>query len=109
LDGDEPEFPEEDGPVFAVGGCALVDAVWATVGEDSLGDVLGVLLPVLDDAVPGLDGQVTADALIAALPPSIAASSPVTPKCWSASTTTTATPCGTSSSPGPFRPQTSFR
>jgi hypothetical protein len=62
----EPEFPEDDGPVFAVGGCALVDAVWAAVGEDPLGDVLGVLLPVLEDAVPGLDGQVTADALIAA-------------------------------------------
>ena len=30
-DKDEPEFPEEDGPVFAVGGCALVDAAgWLT-------------------------------------------------------------------------------
>jgi hypothetical protein len=65
-DEDEPEFPEEDGPVFAVGGCALVDAAWAAVGEDPLRDVLGVLVPVLDDAVPGLDGQVTADALIGA-------------------------------------------
>jgi hypothetical protein len=65
-DEDEPEFPEDDGPVFAVGGCALVDAAWAAVGEDPLLDVLGVLVPVVDDAVPGLDGQVTADALIAA-------------------------------------------
>ncbi len=65
-DEDVPEFPEDDGPVFAVGGCALLDAVWAAVGEDPLGDVRGVLLPVLEDAVPGLDGQVTADALIAA-------------------------------------------
>jgi hypothetical protein len=65
-DEDEPEFPEEDGPVFAVGGCVLVDAAWATVGDDPLPDVLGVLVPVLGDAVPGLDGQVTADALIAA-------------------------------------------
>lgn len=65
-DEDEPEFPEDDGPVFAVGGCALVDAVWAVVGEDPLRDVRGVLVPVLDDAVPGLDGQVTADALIGA-------------------------------------------
>jgi hypothetical protein len=65
-DEDEPEFPEDDGPVFAVGGCALVDAVWAAVGEDPLGDVLGVLVPVLDDAVPGVDGQVIADALIGA-------------------------------------------
>jgi hypothetical protein len=65
-DEDEPEFPEDDGPVFAIGGCALVDAFWAVVGEDPLGDVLGVLLPALKDAVPGLDGQVVADALIAA-------------------------------------------
>jgi hypothetical protein len=65
-DEDEPEFPEEDGPVFAVGGCALVDAVWAAVGEDPLADVLGALRPVLADAVPGVDAQVTADALIAA-------------------------------------------
>lgn len=65
-DDDEPEFPELDGPVFLLGACALVDAVWAAVGEDPLGDVLGVLLPVLDDAVPGLDGQVVADALIGA-------------------------------------------
>lgn len=65
-DEDVPEFPEEDGPVFAVGGCALVDAVWASVGEDPLRDVLGVLVPVLEDAVPALDGQVIADALIGA-------------------------------------------
>jgi len=65
-DEDEPEFPEDGGPVFAVGGCALVEAVWAAAGEDPLGDVLGVLVPALGDAVPGLDGQVTADALIAA-------------------------------------------
>ena len=65
-DEDEPEFPEDDGPVFAVGGCALVDTAWAAVGEDPLGDVLGVLVPVLEDAVPHLDGQVTADALIGA-------------------------------------------
>jgi hypothetical protein len=62
----EPEFPEDDGPVFQLGGCALVDAVWAAVGLDSLSDVLGVLLPVLEEAVPGLDARVTADALIGA-------------------------------------------
>ena len=45
-------------------GCAI--AAWAAVGEDTLVDVLGVLVPVLDHAVPGLDGQVTADALIGA-------------------------------------------
>jgi hypothetical protein len=65
-DEDEPEFPEQDGPVFLFGTCALVDAVWAAVGEDPLSDVLGVLLPVLDAAVPGVDSQVAADALIGA-------------------------------------------
>jgi hypothetical protein len=65
-DEDEPEFPELDGPVFLLGTCVLVDAVWAAVGDDSLTDVLGVLLPVLDAAVPGVDSQVAADALIGA-------------------------------------------
>ena len=65
-DDDEPEFPEEDGPVFQLGGRALVDAVWAAVGLDSLSDVFGVLLPVLGDAVPGLDAQVAANALLGA-------------------------------------------
>jgi hypothetical protein len=63
-DEDEPEFPELDGPVFVLGTCALVDAVWAAVGEDPLTDVLGVLLPVLAAAVPGLDSQLVANALI---------------------------------------------
>ena len=63
-DEDEPEFPQLDGPVFLLGTCVLVDAVWAAVGEDPLNDVLGVLLPMLNDAVPGLDSQVAADALI---------------------------------------------
>jgi hypothetical protein len=63
---DEPEFPEQDGPVFLLGACVLVDAVWAALGLDPLNDVLDVLLPVLDDAIPGLDGQVAADALIGA-------------------------------------------
>ena len=65
-DDGEPEFPEEDGPVFLLGGCALVDATWAAVGLDSISEVLGVLLPVLADAVPGLDAHVAADALIGA-------------------------------------------
>jgi hypothetical protein len=52
--------------VFLLGGCALVDALWAVVGEDPLSEILSVLLPVLDRAVPGLDGQVVADALIGA-------------------------------------------
>jgi hypothetical protein len=65
-DDDEPEFPEEDGPVFLLGGCALVDATWAAVGLDSISEVLDVLLPVLADAGPGLDAHVAADALIGA-------------------------------------------
>jgi hypothetical protein len=65
-EGPEPAFPELEGPVFLLGTCALVDAVWAIVGEDPLTQILGVLLPVLDRTVPGLDGQVLADALIGA-------------------------------------------
>jgi hypothetical protein len=65
-EGPEPTFPELDGPVLLLGTCALVDAVWAIVGEDPLTEVLGVLLPVLDRTVPDLDGQVIADALIGA-------------------------------------------
>ena len=65
-DEDEPEFPEQDGPVFLLGACALVDAMWAAVGLDPLTDVLAVLLPVLEKAVPSLDGRVAADALIGA-------------------------------------------
>jgi hypothetical protein len=56
----------EDGPVFLLGACVLVDAVWAAVGDDPLSDVLGVLLPVLAAAVPGVDSQVAADALVGA-------------------------------------------
>jgi hypothetical protein len=52
--------------VLLLGTRALVDAVWAIVGEDPLTEVLGVLLPVLDRTVPDLDGQVIADALIGA-------------------------------------------
>jgi hypothetical protein len=63
-EGPEPRFPELEGPVFLLGTCALVDAVWAIVGEDPLSEILGVLLPVLDSTVPGLNGQVVADALI---------------------------------------------
>jgi hypothetical protein len=63
---DEPEFPEDDGPVLQLGVCALTDATWAAVGLDPLSDILGALLPVLHDALPGLDAQAAADALIGA-------------------------------------------
>jgi hypothetical protein len=65
-EGPEPQFPELEGPVFVLGTCALVDAVSAVVGEDPLTEVLAVLLPVLDRTIPGLNGQVIADALIGA-------------------------------------------
>jgi hypothetical protein len=63
---EEPEFPEQDGPIFLLGACALVDATEAVIGEDSLHDVLGVLAPLLDSALPGLGGQVVAEALVRA-------------------------------------------
>lgn len=62
----EPEFPELDGPVFLLGGCALVDAAAAVIGDDALDVVLGPLQPVLDGAVPGLVGRDIADAIIGA-------------------------------------------
>jgi hypothetical protein len=65
-DEDEPEFPEMDGPVFLLGSCALMDALWATVGEDPLAEVRRILQPVLAGAVPGLDSEVVANALIGA-------------------------------------------
>jgi hypothetical protein len=64
--GDEPEFPEEDGPMSLLGTLALIDATWAVIGEDPLQEVLGVLTPLLDDALPELGGQVVAEALVRA-------------------------------------------
>jgi hypothetical protein len=84
----EPEFPELDGPVFLLGGRALVEAAWATVGEDPLSEVLGGLLPV---------------------PRNTAANYRVTPKCCSALGTLAATCWRISSPPGPRRPETSSR
>ena len=37
--------------MFLLGVCALVDAFWAMAGDGLFGDVLGVLQPVLEDAV----------------------------------------------------------
>lgn len=62
----ESEFPVQDGPVFLLGTCALGDAVRAAVGDDSPSEVIGLLLPVLHDALPSLDSQVVANALIGA-------------------------------------------
>ena len=61
-DEERPEFPWMDGPVFLLGG-ALGDATLAVVGEDPLSEVLAVLSPALDGAVPGLEGLGVADVL----------------------------------------------
>ena len=61
-DDEKPEFPELDGPVSLIG-CALGDATLAVVGEDPLSEVLAVLSPALDGAVPGLEGLAVADVL----------------------------------------------
>jgi hypothetical protein len=70
---DKPRFPDLGGPVFRLGGCALVDAVRAVVGHDPLGRVHEALLPVLHDtaesmkaAIPGLNGRALADGLACA-------------------------------------------
>jgi hypothetical protein len=65
-DDDVEVFPELDGPMFVLGARALVDATWALVGKDPLGDVLGVLKSALDSPVSGEAGQVVAMALIGA-------------------------------------------
>jgi hypothetical protein len=61
---DEVGFPALDGPVFLLGR-ALVEAVWAAVGDDLLADVDRVLKHALDGVVPGLDAQSLVGALIA--------------------------------------------
>jgi hypothetical protein len=63
---DDQEFPEEAGPVYLLGGRALMEATWAVVGEDPLREVIDVLRPALAGAVPAVDSQAAADALIAA-------------------------------------------
>lgn len=60
------DFPEGDGPLFLVGGYALIDASWAAVADDALQDVLDVLGPALDGVHHGLAGSVIAEALIGA-------------------------------------------
>ena len=58
------EFPAQDGPVFLLGTCTLRAAVAAAAGDDSPADIRAILAPALDDAVPSLDGQTAADALL---------------------------------------------
>jgi hypothetical protein len=62
-DEEKPEFPEDDGPVWLIGSCALGDATLAVVGEDPLDEVIAALSPALDATVPGLEGRAVADVL----------------------------------------------
>ena len=55
IGGVEGGFPEDDGPVFLLGACCLVDATWAVVGLDPLRDVLDYLGPHLDAALAELN------------------------------------------------------
>lgn len=61
-----PELPDQDGPVFVIGCCALVHAIWTAIGDDPLEEALGVVSPLIDSAVPGR-GRVVAEALAGAL------------------------------------------
>ncbi len=61
-----PDFPDEDGPVFVIGCCALVHATWTALGDDSLGEVLDVVSPLVDGALAG-SGHEVAEALVRAL------------------------------------------
>jgi hypothetical protein len=51
--------------VFVIGCCALVHATWTAIGDDPLADVLDVVSPLVDSAVPGR-GRVVAEALVVA-------------------------------------------
>jgi hypothetical protein len=58
-------FPALDGPVLLLGR-ALTEAVWATVGDDSLADVDDVLELALDGVVPDPDAPSLVGALLTA-------------------------------------------
>lgn len=60
-----PEGFDGDGPVFVIGCCALIQATWTVIGEDPLQEVLDLLAPLLDGALPGR-GRVVAEALLVA-------------------------------------------
>jgi hypothetical protein len=56
---------DEDGPVFVIGCRALVHAIWTAIGDDPLGEVLDVVSPLVDSAIPGR-GRIVAEALVVA-------------------------------------------
>ena len=57
-----PELFDDDGPVFVIGCCALVHAIWTAIGDDPLAEVLDVVSELVDGALPGR-GRVVAEAL----------------------------------------------
>ncbi|MDA8394961.1 MAG: hypothetical protein M0T72_06920 [Candidatus Dormibacteraeota bacterium] len=61
-----PGFEDDDGPVFLLGCCALVDAVWTLSGDDPLEPVLKVLARRLAVARLGVDGRLVAEAAVCA-------------------------------------------
>lgn len=60
-----PEGFDPDGPVFVIGCCALVQATWAVIGEDPLHEVLDLLAPRLDGALPGRGDEIAGALLVA--------------------------------------------
>lgn len=60
-----PEFFDDDGPVFVIGCCALVHAVWTVIGDDPLAEMVDLVSPLVDGALPGR-GRVLAEALVRA-------------------------------------------
>lgn len=52
--GHVPGFEDEDGPVFLLGCCALVDAIWTLIGDDPLEPVLEMLAQRLAGARLGV-------------------------------------------------------
>lgn len=61
-----PGFEDEEGPVFLLGCCALVDAIWTLIGDDPLEPVLEVLARRLAGARLGVDGRTLAEAALRA-------------------------------------------
>ena len=61
-----PGFEDEDGPVFLLGCCALVDTVWTLIGDDPLEPVLEMLGRRLSGPRLGVDGRMLAETALRA-------------------------------------------